>query len=104
MTISGQYDDANWFGAVCVNGIPLSPSASLAHVMHSPDGFAWGYCGSGPSQLAFAILLEITGSPLLARTFYRQFTTEFVATWPRASFSVSIDIDVWLVHATLNKG
>ena len=28
------------------------------HVRHSPDGFSWGYAGSGPSELARCILLE----------------------------------------------
>jgi len=28
-------------------------------VNHSPDGFEWGYNGSGPSQLAMAIVVEM---------------------------------------------
>ena len=28
------------------------------HVRHSPDGFSWGYAGSGPSELARCILLD----------------------------------------------
>lgn len=28
------------------------------HVHHSPDGFSWGYAGSGPSELARCILLD----------------------------------------------
>jgi len=39
---------------VTVDGAPLDPRADL--VNHSPDGFAWGYPGSGPAQLALAIL------------------------------------------------
>lgn len=31
------------------------------HVRHSPDGFAWGYGGSGPSELARCILLDYFG-------------------------------------------
>jgi hypothetical protein len=27
---------------------------------HSPDGFMWGYGGSGPAQLALALLLDLT--------------------------------------------
>ncbi len=30
----------------------------LQHVNHSPTGFNWGYYGSGPAQLAFAILFR----------------------------------------------
>ena len=38
------------------NGVwtPLDPRYDLRN--HSPTGFAWGYGGSGPSQLALAIL------------------------------------------------
>lgn len=28
------------------------------HVRHSPDGFAWGYGGSGPAELARCILFD----------------------------------------------
>jgi len=33
------------------------------HVKHSPDGFAWGYAGSGPTELARCILIDATGDP-----------------------------------------
>lgn len=41
-------------------------------VNHSPDGFAWGYPGSGPAQLAFAILANEFG-PTLAKAHYQRF-------------------------------
>jgi hypothetical protein len=31
------------------------------YVRHSPDGFAWGYGGSGPTELARCILIDATG-------------------------------------------
>lgn len=37
---------------------PLDPRYDLRN--HSPDGFAWGYGGSGPAQLALAILAHVT--------------------------------------------
>ena len=37
----------------------LTPEESQRYRNHSPDGFSWGYCGSGPAQLALAIMLEI---------------------------------------------
>ena len=36
----------------------LSPEDSWVVNKHSPDGFEWGYRGSGPAQLALALLLE----------------------------------------------
>lgn len=35
---------------------PLNPRLDL--VNHSPDGFAWGYGGSGPTQLAVAMAID----------------------------------------------
>jgi hypothetical protein len=37
----------------------LSPAKSLKVRNHSPSGFNWGYGGSGPAQLALAILLDL---------------------------------------------
>lgn len=56
----------------------LKPEESLKYVRHSPDGFAWGYGGSGPSQLAFAILLELY-NPDIAKRYYQNFKWAFVA-------------------------
>lgn len=48
----------------------LSPQPSQALRNHSPDGFEWGYAGSGPSQLALAILLDFTGDKELTLNHY----------------------------------
>ena len=40
----------------------LHPERSQAVKNHSPDGFNWGYGGSGPGQLTLAILLEVTNN------------------------------------------
>ena len=46
---------------VWLDGKELLPDDSQAYRNHSPDGFAWGYGGSGPAQLALAIMLEVKG-------------------------------------------
>lgn len=48
---------------------------------HSPTGFAWGYGGSGPAQLALAILTDATGEQALAVRHYQEFKFQFVAGW-----------------------
>jgi len=48
---------------VWLDGKLLDPKPSQEHRNHSPDGFNWGYGGSGPAQLALAIVLKITGKP-----------------------------------------
>lgn len=51
----------------------------LKHVCrHSPDGFEWGYGGSGPADLALSILTEAVG-PKLAEKHYQEFKWVFVA-------------------------
>lgn len=56
---------------------PLDPRFDLRN--HSPDGFAWGYSGSGPSQLALALLASATGDDDLATTYYHRFKEGYVA-------------------------
>ena len=46
---------------VWIDEVELTPEESWTYRIHSPDGFAWGYGGSGPSQLALAILDSMTG-------------------------------------------
>lgn len=59
--------------------LPLEPSLTIYN--HSPDGFQWGYTGSGPSQLALALLLDVTGDPELAHKHHQEFKRQFVAGW-----------------------
>lgn len=46
---------------------------------HSPDGFAWGYGGSGPAQLALAVLADATGDDELAGWLYQSFKWQRIA-------------------------
>lgn len=46
---------------VWLDGKPLDPEPSQKVRNHSPDGFNWGYGGSGPAQLALAVMLATTG-------------------------------------------
>jgi hypothetical protein len=47
---------------VWLDGKLLSPERSLGIRKHSPDGFNWGYGGSGPAQLALAVVLEVNNT------------------------------------------
>lgn len=62
------------------NRVLLKPDASLRLRQHSPTGFDWGYSGSGPAQLALALLLDCCGEEL-AIAHYQTFTTCAVAQW-----------------------
>ena len=49
---------------------------------HSPDGYNWGYCGSGPAQLALAILQKVAGDNF-ARQNYQKFKFDVIAGLPQ---------------------
>ena len=69
----------------------LSPEKSQKIYNHSPDGFNTGYGGSGPAQLALAILLEIMDEAS-AKAKYQQFKWTNVAGWPQKDFEKTFKI------------
>jgi hypothetical protein len=88
----------------------------LDEVNHSPTGFEWGYYGSGPSQLAYAILrsyfevvekLDVPTSVRRAKAHYTRFKQEFVAKWHGEEWEITSDqITFWLTtqKETENEG
>lgn len=74
---------------VTVDGKPLR------HIVkHSPTGFEWGYGGSGPSDLALAIMADFLGtapSPQL----YHDFKFEFVQHWGDSWTIETEEIELW---------
>lgn len=36
---------------------------------HSPTGYEWGYCGSGPAQLALALVADLLGESLAVQVY-----------------------------------
>ncbi len=76
---------------VWLNGELLSPKESQKIINHSPDGFSWGYGGSGPAQLALAILLKIT-SRETAMQMYQDFKWDVIASLPQSDIDVLIDV------------
>jgi hypothetical protein len=62
---------------------PLDPRYDLAN--HSPTGFEWGYEGSGPAQLALAILADAFGSDKLALRLHQPFKRRLISQLNRES-------------------
>jgi hypothetical protein len=92
--IQARYGE--WFDEVLVDGKPLSPKASQQIQNHSPDGFAWGYSGSGPAQLALALLLAGGLSAEDAQAFHQDFKRQFIAGQPqRGDWELELDIRTW---------
>jgi hypothetical protein len=98
MIFSGQFDREHWF-QTWQNGETFSPARSLKIRNHSPDGFAWGYCGSGPAQLALGILLEVTDQAT-TELLYQDFKSSVVSMLPSEDGSVwkltSEEVENWL--------
>jgi hypothetical protein len=55
---------------------------------HSPTGFAWGYSGSGPAQLALALAMDASGDAELALRHYQDLKRRLVAGW-RGEWSIT---------------
>lgn len=60
----------------------LDPKPSQKAYNHSQE-FSWGYSGSGPAQLALALLLDATGNQEKAVKYHQAFKESFVAAWPQ---------------------
>lgn len=77
---------------VRVDGRPLNPRLDLYN--HSPTGFEWGYCGSGPAQLALAILADHLADDEQALVFYQRYKWAVIVELPKRRWTLtSRDID-----------
>jgi Family of unknown function (DUF6166) len=74
---------------VTVDGHPLNPRHDLYN--HSPNGFEWGYGGSGPAQLALAILANHLGNDEMALAIYQLFKFSVIAALPEMEWQLSSD-------------
>jgi hypothetical protein len=76
---------------VHVDDKPLRPDHSQKVRNHSPDGFNWGYGGSGPAQFALALLLLYVDQET-AQRYYQRFKFAWVGSLPQADFSGFYDL------------
>jgi hypothetical protein len=100
-TVSGQkqYEGRREGHAVIVtvDGRRLNPRLDLWN--HSPTGFEWGYGGSGPAQLALAILADHCGKDRQAFNLHHRFKWAVIAELPGRRWALtSQEIDQVLQH------
>jgi Family of unknown function (DUF6166) len=73
--------------------LPNKPAQSLPLRLdlanHSPTGFEWGYGGSGPAQLALALLADCLGDDEQALGLYQQFKWAVVVQLPIAAWTLN---------------
>lgn len=79
---------------VTVDGQPLDPRFDLWN--HSPTGFEWGYGGSGPAQLALALLADHLGDDARAVALHQDFKWAVVAKLPHSWTLTTNDIELTL--------
>lgn len=80
---------------VWLNGKRLYLGKSQRVWNHSPNGFNWGYEGSGPAQLALAVLLELVPQDK-AVELHQEFKRDVIAALVQDDFEVSVNLGRWL--------
>lgn len=80
---------------VTIAGKELSPKPSQKLYNHSPDGFNWGYGGSGPAQLALGLLLHYSDAKY-AEAYYQRFKYDVIAKLPRIFIIKASDVTDWI--------
>lgn len=66
---------------------------------HSPAGFEWGYCGSGPAQLALALMCHLTGDDEVARLLYQWCKLEIIAGLPKQGWVLTDSfLQNWMIE------
>lgn len=85
--------------------LPIKPSQEIHN--HSTE-FNWSYGGSGPAQLALALLLHAVGecpveerpiastAPQIAQQFYQLFKNDYVSNWDETWTITQSEIIGWL--------
>jgi hypothetical protein len=81
---------------VTVDGKPLPPRFDLKRL--SATGFEWTYEGSGPAQLALALLADHLGDDARALELYEPFMRKVVAELDNSWELTSADIDAALAE------
>lgn len=78
--ISGADDEERRVIVIPQDGAPVYALPDRCDLFnHSPNGFAWGYSGSGPAQLALAILADHLGNDRLAIRLHQKFKFALVS-------------------------
>ena len=84
---------------ILINGQQLDPAVSRNIRNHSPDGFNWGFVGSGPAQAALGICLAVLRNSEFALKVYQNFKFSYVASWPvDGDFDEMVNFDHFLAR------
>jgi hypothetical protein len=76
---------------IYIDNFRLSPMRSQKVFDHSTE-FNWGYMGSGPSQLALALLLEAGADNDEASAWHQEFKVDHIASLKQMDFQMTGDV------------
>ena len=80
--------------SVTIDGLPLPLHLDIAH--RSPTGHEWGFWGSGPAQLALAILMTVTDADEAKRR-YEAFRRSVIVRITKDSWTLTtVQVEEWL--------
>jgi hypothetical protein len=65
---------------------PLNPCNNIRN--HSPTGFEWGYSGSGPAQLALALVADCMGKRFAIAPIYQRVKAKVIAGLPHDGWTL----------------
>lgn len=74
------------------------PELARSEARHSPDGYQWGYGGSGPAELARAILVALYPGDAVVRhpVCYQAFKSDVIARIREDGFTLTSDeVGAW---------
>ena len=81
-----------------INGRAIVEGVEHNIMQHSPDGFEWGFGGSGPAELALNILSQYLSLDD-AQKYHQNFKWQFITPIPEAGGVIKRDeIISWIVH------
>jgi hypothetical protein len=87
----------NWQSKeVRVNSTIISVQNSIQYLSNSFHGFDWGMISPATTQLAFAIIFEITHNVDNAMLLYIEFAKDFLYGLPRQDFVIEFDLEKWV--------
>lgn len=91
MSVEETFITGNWASRrVWIGNTELLPGASQKVWNHSPDGFNWSFGGSGPAQLALAILLEVTHDERFSVMYHQAFKWAVIGRLPKDNFKLPL--------------
>jgi hypothetical protein len=83
-----------------VDGVLAGPLDLRLDLWKHSAEFEWSYGGSGPAQLALALLADATGQDRLAVSLHQDFKFRFVGHLPREGFEMTAEeIEKWAADA-----